>query len=136
MTDNRYAMRRTLDMDFEEADRRTRAALEDEGFGVLTEIDVQATLKKKLDVDFRRYEILGACNPSLAHQALQADADIGLLLPCNVVVQESGDGETIVEALDPVIQLSVAESAGLEELAGEVRSRLARVLDRVEEAAR
>lgn len=136
MTDNRYAMRRTLDMDFEEADRRTRAALEDEGFGVLTEIDVQATLKKKLDVDFRRYEILGACNPSLAHQALQADGDIGLLLPCNVVVQESGDGETIVEALDPVIQLSVAESAGLEELAGEVRSRLARVLDRVEEAAR
>ncbi|HSM09291.1 MAG TPA: DUF302 domain-containing protein, partial [Gemmatimonadota bacterium] len=71
-----------------------------------------------------------------AHQALQADADIGLLLPCNVVVQESGDGETIVEALDPVIQLSVAESAGLEELAEEVRSRLARVLDRVEEAAR
>lgn len=136
MTDNRYAMRRTLDMDFEEADRRTRSALEDEGFGVLTEIDVQATLKKKLDVDFRRYEILGACNPSLAHQALQADGDIGLLLPCNVVVQESGEGGTIVEAMDPVVQMSVAEGAGLEELAGEVRSRLARVLDRVEEGAR
>lgn len=135
MTDNRYAMRRTLDMGFEEADRRTRAALEDEGFGVLTEIDVQATLKKKLDADFRRYEILGACNPPLAHRALQADGDIGLLLPCNVVVQESGEGETIVEAMDPVVQLSVAEGAGLEELAGEVRSRLARALDRVEEAA-
>ena len=135
MTKNRYAMRRTLDVDFEEADRRTRAALEDEGFGVLTEIDVQATLKKKLDVDFRRYEILGACNPSLAHQALQADGDIGLLLPCNVVVQESGEGRTIVEAVDPVVQMSVAEGAGLRELAGDVRARLARVLDRVEEGA-
>ena len=135
MTENRYAMRRTLDMDFEEADLRTRAALEEEGFGVLTEIDVQATLKKKLDVDFRRYEILGACNPSLAHQALQADGDVGLLLPCNVVVQESGAGGTIVEAVDPVVQMSVAEGADLQELAGEVRSRLARVLDRIEEGA-
>lgn len=135
MTENRYAMRRTLDMDFEEADRRTRAALEEEGFGVLTEIDVQATLKKKLDVDFRRYEILGACNPSLAHRALQADGDIGLLLPCNVVVQESSEGRTIVEAVDPVVQMSVAEGAGLKELAGQVRSSLVRVLDRVEEGA-
>jgi len=135
MTENRYAMRRTLDMDFEEADLRTRAALEEEGFGVLTEIDVQATLKKKLDVDFRRYEILGACNPSLAHQALEADGDVGLLLPCNVVVQESGAGGTIVEAVDPVVQMSVAEGADLQELAGEVRSRLARVLDRIEEGA-
>lgn len=133
MTENRYAMRRTLDMDFEEADRRTRAALEEEGFGVLTKIDVQATLKKKLDVDFRRYEILGACKPSLAHRALLADGDIGLLLPCNVVVQESSEGRTIVEAVDPVVQMSVAEGADLEELAGEVRSSLARVLDRVEE---
>lgn len=135
MMENRYAMRRTLDMDFEEADRRTRAALEEEGFGVLTEIDVKATLKKKLDADFRRYEILGACNPPLAHRALQADGDIGLLLPCNVVIQESGDGGTIVEAVDPVVQMSVAESADLPEVAGEVRSRLVRVLDRVEEGA-
>jgi uncharacterized protein (DUF302 family) len=133
MTENRYAMRRTLDIDFDEADRRTRAALEAEGFGVLTEIDVQATLKKKLDADFRRYEILGACNPPLAHRALQADGDIGLLLPCNVVVQESGDGGTIVEAVDPVVQMSVAKNPDLPELAKEVRSRLARVLDRVEE---
>jgi len=96
---------------------------------------VQATLKKKLDVDFRRYEILGACNPSLAHRALQADGDIGLLLPCNVVVQESGEGGTIVEAVDPVVQMSAAEGADLRELAGEVRSRLARVLDRVEVGA-
>ena len=133
MTENGYAMRRNLDIDFDEADRRTRAALEEEGFGVLTEIDVKATLKKKLDEDFRRYEILGACNPPLAHRALQADGDIGLLLPCNVVIQESGDGGTIVEAVDPVVQMSVAESAGLPELAGEVRSRLVRVLDRIEE---
>ncbi|HUG42259.1 MAG TPA: DUF302 domain-containing protein [Longimicrobiales bacterium] len=128
-------MRRNLDIDFDEADRRTRAALEAEGFGVLTEIDVQATLRKKLDADFRRYEILGACNPPLAHRALQADGDIGLLLPCNVVVQESGDGGTVVEAVDPVVQMSVAESAGLPELAGEVRARLVRVLDRIEEGA-
>jgi uncharacterized protein (DUF302 family) len=132
MTENSYAMRRNLDVDFDEADRRARAALEEEGFGVLTEIDVQATLKKKLDADFRRYEILGACNPPLAHRALQADGDIGLLLPCNVVVQEAGAGGTIVEAVDPVVQMSVAANAGLPELAGEVRSRLVRVLDRIE----
>lgn len=130
---DRYAMRRTLDLEFEEADRRVRGALEAEGFGVLTEIDVQATLKKKLDVDFRRYEILGACNPSLAHRALVADSDIGLLLPCNVVVQEAEDGGgVVVEAIDPVVQMAVAESEDLPHLAEEVRARLVQVLDRVE----
>lgn len=129
---NRYAMRRTLDLEFEEADRRVRAALEAEGFGVLTEIDVQATLKKKLDVDFRRYEILGACSPPLAHRALLADGDIGLLLPCNVVVQDAEDGGgVVVEAVDPVVQMGVAESEGLPHLAEEVRARLVKVLDRV-----
>ncbi|MGK7312828.1 MAG: DUF302 domain-containing protein [Candidatus Longimicrobiales bacterium M2_2A_002] len=129
-----YAMKRTLDLDFDEVDRRVRGALEEEGFGVLTEIDVKATLKEKLDEDFRRYEILGACNPPLAHQALEADGDIGLLLPCNVVVQETGQGgQTVVEAVDPVIQLSVAGGETLEPLAEEVRSKLVRVLDRVEE---
>jgi uncharacterized protein (DUF302 family) len=137
MTDrNRYAMRRTLDLDFDDADRRVRAALEEEGFGVLTEIDVKATLKEKLDEDFRRYEILGACNPPLAHMALEADGDIGLLLPCNVVVQETTDGGgTVVEAVDPVVQLGVADSEDLPPLAEEVRARLIRVLDRVEEEA-
>ncbi len=135
MNENRYAMRRTLEMGFEEADRRTRAALEEEGFGVLTEIDVKATLKEKLDADFRRYEILGACNPPLAHRALQADGDIGLLLPCNVVVQEAEGGGTIVEAVDPVVQMGVAESQDLPELAEEVRAKLRRVLDRVEGGA-
>lgn len=129
---NRYAMRRTFDLDFEEADRRVRAALEAEGFGVLTEIDVQATLKKKLNVDFRRYEILGACNPPLAHRALLADGDIGLLLPCNVVVQEAENGRgVVVEAVDPVVQMGVAENEDLPKLAEEVRTRLVRALDRV-----
>lgn len=136
ITQNRYAIKRELALDFDEADARVRMALEEEGFGVLTEIDVKATLKKKLDVDFRRYEILGACNPPLAHRALEADGDIGLLLPCNLVVQDGErPGTTVVEAMDPVIQLGVADSAELLPLAEEVRSRLVRVLDRVAEGA-
>lgn len=133
ITQNQYAMKRILELDFDEADGRVRAALEEEGFGVLTEIDVKATLKTKLDVDFRRYEILGACNPLLAHEALQADGDIGLLLPCNVVVQDGErPGTTVVEAMDPVVQLGVADGADLRPLSEEVRSRLVRVLDGVE----
>ncbi|MGK7311308.1 MAG: DUF302 domain-containing protein [Candidatus Longimicrobiales bacterium M2_2A_002] len=123
-----YALSRTVDLSFEEADRRVRDALQEEGFGVLTEIDVKATLKKKLDVEFPKYEILGACNPPLAHQALQREADIGLLLPCNVVVRETDDGRTVVEALDPVQQLSVADNPELPELANEVRERMERVI--------
>lgn len=131
-----YAMKRSVRLDFDEADRRVRAALQEEGFGVLTEIDVQATFKKKLGIDFRRYLILGACNPTFAHQALGVDPDIGLLLPCNIVVQETADtGTTLLEAVDPVVQLSVAGGHGLPALAGEVRSRLVRVLDRVERPA-
>ncbi len=123
-----YALSRTVDLSFEEADQRVRDALQEEGFGVLTEIDVKATLKKKLDVEFPKYEILGACNPPLAHQALQTEADIGLLLPCNVVVREVEDGRTVVEALDPVQQLSVADNPELPELANEVRDRMERVI--------
>ena len=123
-----YALSRTVDLSFEEADRRVRDALQEEGFGVLTEIDVKATLKKKLDVDFQKYEILGACNPPLAHEALQKEVDIGLLLPCNVVVREAEDGRTVVEALDPVQQLSVADNPELPELANEVRTRMERVI--------
>jgi uncharacterized protein (DUF302 family) len=131
-TDARYALTRTLPISYEEADRRVREALQEEGFGVLTEIDVAATLKQKLDVDFTRYEILGACNPPLAHQALQAEPDIGLLLPCNVVVRALPDGQTVVEALDPVVQLGVADNPDLPALADEVRQRMVRVLDAVE----
>ncbi len=126
-----YALSRTVELSYEEADARVRDALEKEGFGVLTEIDVSATLKKKLDVDFPKYEILGACNPPLAHQALQVEADVGLLLPCNVVVRALDDGRTVVEALDPVQQLSVSDNGDLPVLAEEVRARMKRVIDAV-----
>ncbi|HEX7091551.1 MAG TPA: DUF302 domain-containing protein [Longimicrobiales bacterium] len=128
----RYALARTVDLSFEEADRRVREELQKEGFGVLTEIDVAATLKKKLDVAVPRYEILGACAPQLAYRALQAEPDVGLLLPCNVVVRAAGEqGRTVVEALDPVAQLEVADNPELAAIGQEVRARLERVLDRV-----
>ena len=133
MTDSTagYALARTVELSFEEADARVREALQEEGFGVLTEIDVAETLKKKLDVDFPKYAILGACNPPLAHQALQAEPDVGLLLPCNVVVRALDDGRTMVEALDPVQQLSVADNPDLSALAEEVRQRMKRVIQAV-----
>lgn len=126
-----YALSRIVELSYDEADGRVRKALESEGFGVLTEIDVSATLKEKLDVEFPPYEILGACNPPLAHQALQAEPDIGLLLPCNVVVRALPDGRTMVEALDPVVQLAVADNADLRPLAEDVRSRMRRVIEAV-----
>ena len=107
-----------------------KSALKEQGFGVLTEIDVRATLKQKLHLDSRPYTILGACNPPLAHQALQADPHIGLLLPCNVVVRESEDG-TVVEAMDPEVALGIAKSPALDELAAEARRRLRRAIDAV-----
>jgi uncharacterized protein (DUF302 family) len=126
-----YAIARTLPISFDEADRRVREALKDEGFGVLTEIDVSATLKAKLDVDFPPYAILGACNPALAHQALQTEPDAGLLLPCNVVVRALPDGQTLVEALDPVTQLGVGDSPELAEVARDARDRMRRVIDAI-----
>lgn len=127
-----YALTRTVALSVDEADARTREALGEEGFGVLTEIDVKATLKKKLDVDVTDYRILGACAPPLAYQAIQAEPDIGLLLPCNVVVREGpAPGTTIVQALDPVVQLGVSNNPALGPLAEDVRVRMVRVLDRV-----
>lgn len=126
----RYAMARTTSVPVEEADRRIRAALQDEGFGVLTEIDVRATLKKKLGVEIAPYLILGACNPALALQAISAEPDVGLLLPCNVVVRELPDGQTLVEALDPAIQLEIASNEHLRALSAQVRDRLLRALDK------
>ena len=127
-TTPRYALSARTDAPFAEVDRRVRDALESEGFGVLTEIDVSATLAKKLDVEIPRYEILGACAPPLAYRALQLEPDIGLLLPCNVVVREDGGGQTVVEALDPVLQLGVTENEALGPLAAEVRARMKRVV--------
>ena len=127
-----YGMTRTVRLGFEEALTRTREALAGEGFGVLTEIDVTATLQKKLGVEFRPYIILGACNPALAHRELEAELEIGLLLPCNVVVFASGDpADTVVAALDPVEALSLSGNEAVQPIAREVRERLQRVLENV-----
>ena len=124
-----YAIARTVSHSFEETDRRVRSALQDEGFGVLTEIDVSATLKKKLDVDFRRYLILGACNPALAHEALQLEDKVGTMLPCNVIVQEKGDGDVEVAAIDPVASMQAIDNQDLIERAKLVREKLERVIE-------
>jgi uncharacterized protein (DUF302 family) len=128
----RYGISRTVPLRYEEALARTREALAGEGFGVLTEIDVAATLRKKLGVEFRPYIILGACNPPLAHRALEAELEIGLLLPCNVVVYASEDpANTVVAALDPVEALSLSGNDVVQPIAREVRERLERVLEKV-----
>ncbi len=125
-----YGFKKTLEASVDEAERRVRDALKDEGFGVLTEIDIRGALKEKLDVDFRPYRILGACSPPLAHRALKAETDIGLLLPCNVVVYEGDEaGTAVVAALDPVLQLGVSGRSDLGELADDVQARLRRVID-------
>ena len=125
----RYGISTTIDLPYEKAVERTREALQKEGFGILTEIDVKATLKKKIDVEFRPYVILGACNPPLAHKALSAELDIGLLLPCNVVVYAADEpGKSVVGALDPVEALSLTGNETIRPLADEVRGRLERVL--------
>ena len=124
-----YAFGRTVDLGFDEAVRKATEALAKEGFGVLTEIDVAGTLKKKLDKDIPPYRILGACNPQFAHQALEAEPQIGALLPCNVVVRVDRDGKTIVEVMDPQAVLGLVGRKDIEPIALEVRSRLKRMLD-------
>jgi len=130
--DPSYGFKKTVTLPVEEADRRVREELQKEGFGILTEIDVKATMKKKLDVDFKPYRILGACNPPLAHQALTAEEDIGLLLPCNVVVYEGeAEGTSVVAVISPRAQLGITGRNDIIPLAEEVEARMRRALDAV-----
>lgn len=131
-----YALSRDIELPFARAGAIVRDALQAEGFGLLAQMDVAKTLREKLGEDIGDYEILGACAPPLAHKAILHEPDIGLLLPCNVVVRgESGADHVVVEALDPVVQLGIAGNPELQPLAEEVRARMVRVLDRVSAAA-
>lgn len=121
-----YAYEVKLEVPYEEAVERVTAALKEEGFGVLTEIDVKATLKQKIDVDFRKYIILGACNPPLAYKALSTERNVGLLLPCNVIVYEE-DGGSVVGILDPISMMDVTDNPDLDPVAQEAQERLQRV---------
>ncbi len=125
---NTYGFGVRTDLPYEQAVDRTKAALKAEGFGVLSEIDVKATMKQKLDVDFERYVILGACNPQLAHRALTEEHELGLLLPCNVVVHEHNDA-TVVSAADPEVMLGVVDNPVLSDIAREAKERLRRALE-------
>lgn len=124
-----YTMDKRVAGSFDAVVERTISALSEEGFGVLSDIDVQQTLKQKLDADFRQYRILGACNPPLAKQALEADVQLGALLPCNVIVYETDDGDIGVSAVDPTVMLSVADDRALDSVASEVHERFERVLE-------
>ena len=126
-----YYFSKIVDLTFDEAVQRVIEQLKQEGFGVLTEIDMKATLKKKLDVDFRNYKILGACNPPFAYRALQTERMVGTMLPCNVIVQEAGEGKTEVAAIDPVASMQAIENPELAGIAGQVRAKLKSVIEKV-----
>ncbi len=126
-----YHFSKKLNLSFDDAIEKTTAVLKEEGFGVLTEIDIKDTLKKKLDVDFRNYRILGACNPPNAYKALQAEGHIGLMLPCNVIVQQHDSGEVEVSAVDPVASMQAIENAELGDVAKEVQDMLKRVIEKL-----
>ncbi len=125
-----YGISKTVDLSFSAAIEKVTAELKTEGFGVLTTIDVRETLKKKLDVEFKNYAILGACNPPFAYKSLLAEEEIGLLLPCNVIVYEK-EGKTVVSAFDPMVMTSVIGKEEMREIAAEVRQRLQKVIDRM-----
>jgi uncharacterized protein (DUF302 family) len=124
-----YYFGKTLEIGFEEAVNRVIEELKKEGFGILTDIDVRATLKKKLNVDFKNYRILGACNPPFAYQALQAEDKIGTMLPCNVVVQENEEGNVEVSAIDPIASMQAVKNPNLRGIAEEVQAKLKRVIN-------
>ena len=125
-----YYFSKTLQTTFDDAVTRVTEELKKEGFGILTDIDVKETMKKKLNVDFRKYRILGACNPPFAHQALQAEDKVGTMLPCNVIVQEVPGVGVEVSAVDPVASMQAIDNPALGELAGQVRSKLRNVIER------
>jgi uncharacterized protein (DUF302 family) len=126
-----YHISKTVDMSFVDAVSKVTEELKKEGFGILTEIDVQATLKKKLDVDFRKYVILGSCNPPFAYEALTREDKVGILLPCNVVVQEHGAGKVEISAVDPLTAMEVAQNPNLQDLGEQVHKKLESVIDAV-----
>lgn len=124
-----YHISKTISAEFDEAAERVIEALAGEGFGILSDIDVRATLKKKLDVDFPDYRILGACNPPLAYRALQSEARIGTMLPCNVIVRDAGEGKIEVSAVDPAASMQAVDNSDLAAIATDVRDRLRRVVE-------
>jgi uncharacterized protein (DUF302 family) len=126
-----YYFSKIVNEDFDKAIEKVTSKLKEEGFGVLTEIDVKATLKKKLNVDFKKYKILGACNPPFAYKALQSEDKIGIMLPCNVVVEENNDGKVEVSAVDPVASMQAVKNELLGSIAEEVRSKLKKVIDQL-----
>ena len=126
-----YYFNKIIDSDFDSAVGKTLAALQSEGFGVLTEINVKETLKKKIDVDFRQYKILGACHPPSAYKALTAEDKIGLMLPCNVIVQDLGNGKIEIAAIDPIASMQAVENFSLSEVATFVQNKLKSVIEKV-----
>ncbi|MDA8412244.1 MAG: DUF302 domain-containing protein [Desulfobacteraceae bacterium] len=124
-----YYVSKTVSLGFDEAVKRATEELKKEGFGILTEIDVSATLKKKLDIDFRNYRILGACNPSYAYKALLAEPRIGVMLPCNVIVRELEDGSVEVAAVDPLASMQAIHNDELQPIAGEIQLKLKKVIE-------
>lgn len=127
----KYFYSATTDQSLDKAIETVTALLKEEGFGVLTEIDVKDTLKKKLDVDFKKYRILGACNPHFAHKALTSEDKIGVMLPCNVIVEEHEDGQVEVSAVDPIASMQAVENEELHPIANEVRSKLQKVINQL-----
>ena len=124
-----YYFSKTLRISFEEAVAKVTEELKREGFGILTEIDVQATLKKKMDVDFRKYRILGTCNPPFAYEALLAEDKIGLMLPCNVIVQETTDGKVEVAGIDPIVAMQAIQNPNLAGVANQVQAKMRKVIE-------